>query len=148
MPDIANTLLAILIVILSIWGVFKLIGFLAVSLRARSIKNIKVPLSPRYQRMLNDKGVLVLYFYSPLTERGRNRMSSVMKIVDEEFGNVVRINMVNDRKEAEKFNVISAPTIVIIDKEGIVREYKTGFIPYPKVKSMIERIANKIVSRN
>ncbi|MCS7299521.1 MAG: thioredoxin family protein [Spirochaetia bacterium] len=148
MLDITNTLLAILIVILSVWIVFKFISFLAVSLRARSIKNLKVPLSPRYQKMLNDKDVLVLYFYSPLTEKGRNRMGNVMKIVDEEFGNVIKINMVNDRKEAEKFNVISAPTIVIIDKEGIVREYKTGFIPYPKVKSMIERIANRIVSKN
>lgn len=148
MLDIANTLLAILIVIVSIWAVFRLINFLAVSLRARSVKNHKAPLSPRYQKMLNDKNVLVLYFYSPLTERGRNKMSNVMKIIDEEFGNVVKLNMLNDKKEAEKFNVISAPTIVIIDKEGIVREYKTGFIPYPKMKSMIERIMNKQVSKN
>lgn len=139
MESVLNVLLALAIVVVFVWFVFSFIRWLAVFLRARVVKNKKIPIAPKYQKMLNEKKVLVLYFSSPLTERGRTKMSNVMKIVDEEYGNVIKFNLVNDKKEAEKFNVISAPTVIILDKEGIVREYKSGFIPYPKVKHMIEK---------
>ncbi|MCX8028511.1 MAG: hypothetical protein N2712_00750 [Brevinematales bacterium] len=143
MDNFLNIVIALLIVVGSVWAVFRFINFLAVLLRARVVKNKKIQLPPKYQRLLSDKRILVLYFSSPLSEKGRNKMTNVMKLVDEEYGNVVRFNLVNDKKEAEKFNVISAPTIVIIDSEGIVREYKTGFIPFPKVKGMIEKYIKK-----
>lgn len=143
MNETLNVILALLIVIVSIWFIFKAINWLAVFFRARSVKNKKIPLPPKYQRMLNDKKVLVLYFSSPLSERGRKRMSPVMKLLDEEYNNVIKFNIITDKSEAEKFNVISAPTIVIIDNEGIVREYRTGFLPYPKVKSLVEKYLKK-----
>ncbi|MFN4244583.1 MAG: hypothetical protein ACK4F9_00340 [Brevinematia bacterium] len=143
MENVLNVVIALLVVIFSTWFVFKAIKWFAVFLRSRSVKNKRIPLQPKYKKMLNDKGILVLYFSSPLTERGRNKMSNVMKIIDEEYGNVIKFNLINDKIEAEKFNVISAPTIVIIDKEEVVKEYKTGFIPYPKVKSLIEKHLKK-----
>lgn len=139
MQDIGNVILALVIFVVSVWGIFKVIGSLAVFFRARVVKNKKVPLPQKYQRLLNEKKVLVLYFSSPISEKGRNKMSGVMKLIDEDYGNVIKFNMVNDKKEAEKFNVITAPTIIVLDKDGVVRDYKTGFIPYPKVKSMIEK---------
>lgn len=93
--------------------------------------------------MLNEKKVLVLYFSSPLSERGRKKMTPVMKLLDEEYNNVIKFNITTDKSEAEKFNVISAPTIIILDSEGIVREYKTGFLPYPKIKSLVEKYLKK-----
>lgn len=143
MNETLNVILALLIVIVSVWFVFKVIGWLAVFFRARVVKNKKIPLPPKYQRMLNDKKVLVLYFSSPLSERGRKKMSPVMKLLDEEYNNVIKFNITTDKSEAEKFNVISAPTVIIIDNEGIVREYKTGFLPYPKVKSLVEKYLKK-----
>lgn len=139
MNGVTNVILALTVVVLSIWVVLKAVGWLAVFFRARVVKNKKIPLPQRYQRMLNEKKVLVLYFSSPIAERGRNRMGGVMKLIEEEYGNVIKFNLVTDKKEAERFNVISAPTIIIIDKEGTVREYKTGFIIYPKVKAMVEK---------
>ncbi|MEN2998089.1 MAG: hypothetical protein ABDH28_03530 [Brevinematia bacterium] len=139
MQDIYSVVLAIVLVVLSVWLVFKVIGWLAVFLRARVVKNKRIPLPQKCQKLLGEKGVIVLYFSSPLAERGRNRMGGVMKLVDEEYGNVIKFNLTSDRKEAEKFNVITAPTIVVIDGEGIVREYKSGFISYPRVKAIIER---------
>lgn len=143
MNDTLNVLLALLIVIVSIWLIFKTISWLAVFFRARVVKNKKIPLPPKYQRMLNEKKVLVLYFSSPLSERGRKKMTPVMKLLDEEYNNVIKFNITTDKSEAEKFNVISAPTIIILDSEGIVREYKTGFLPYPKIKSLVEKYLKK-----
>ncbi len=143
MNDTLNVLLALLIVIVSIWLIFKTISWLAVFFRARVVKNKKIPLPPKYQRMLNDKKVLVLYFSSPLSERGRKKMTPVMKLLDEEYNNVIKFNITTDKSEAEKFNVISAPTIIILDSEGVVREYKTGFLPYPKIKSLVEKYLKK-----
>ncbi|MGB9621152.1 MAG: thioredoxin family protein [Brevinematia bacterium] len=127
------------VLVLSIWLVFKLINYLAVFFRARGIRNKKISLPPKLQKLLQEKKVLVLYFSSPFSEKGRNNMGPVMKVVDEEYGNVIKFNLVKDKQDAERFKVITAPTIVIIDKEGIVRYYKVGFVPYPSIKSVIDR---------
>lgn len=127
------------VVILSIWLIFKLISYLAVYFRAKAVKNKKVPLPPKLQKLLQEKKVLVLYFSSPLSEKGRNNMAPVIKVVDEEYGNVVKFNLVKDKQDAERFKVITAPTVIILDKDGIVRYYKVGFVPYPPIKSVIEK---------
>jgi len=140
MNEFLNTLIALLIVVLSIFLVFKLINVVAVSLRARKVKNKKVNLPPKLSRILTDKGCLVLYFSSPTAERGSKKMSNVVKIINEEFKNVVKFDITKDKKEAELLNVISAPTTVIIDKNSVVRYYFTGFKPYPSVRRMIEKV--------
>lgn len=50
MNDTLNVLLALLIVIVSIWLIFKTISWLAVFFRARVVKNKKIPLPPKYQK--------------------------------------------------------------------------------------------------
>ncbi len=142
MNEFLNTLIALLIVVVSIFLIFRLINVIAVTLRARKVKNKKVNLPPKLSKILTDKGCLVLYFSSPIAERGSKKMSNVMKIINEEFKNVVKLDITKDKKEAELLNVISAPTTIIIDKNSVVRYYLTGFKPYPSVKGKVERVLN------
>ncbi len=143
MSEFVNTLLALLIFVLSVFLFFKLINVLAIFLRARKVKNKKVNLPPKLSKILTDRGCLVVYFSSPLAEKGTKKMSNVMKIINEEYKNVVKLDITKDKKEAELLNAISAPTTIIIDKNSIVRYYFTGFKPYPSVKSMIEDVLQK-----
>ena len=146
MSNLINTLIALSIIVISIYLIFKIINSLAIALRARKVKNKKVTLPPKISRSLTNKDCLILYFSSPIAEKGNKKMSNVMKLINDEYKNVIKLDISKDKTEAELLNVISAPTTVIIDKNGTVRHYLTGFKPYPSIKSMIERITKNTKS--
>ncbi len=139
------SLLALLIIVLSVFLIFRFIGWLAVFLRYRNVKGKKIPVVPKIQKVLINQNCAVLYFTSPIAEKTRSKMSNVIKIISEEYKNVIRFDITKDKQDAERYNVISAPTTIILSKDGTVCEYFVGFKPYPKVKRMIEKVLLKSI---
>lgn len=112
---------------------------LGIYLRRREIVGKKIKIPPKIQKILRERQSAVVYFSSPMYERGPNRMLPVIKRVSEEYKNTIKYDLFKDKPVASMFNVITAPTTIILDKEGTVVDYFVGFKPFPVIERAIKR---------
>lgn len=87
-------------------------------------KNCKFEI-PVLQQLASEMAGLPVKFYLINVGQPRDTVENYV------FQNVVSLPVLMDQYEvaSKKYKVKELPTLVMIDKEGILREYHTGFIP-------------------
>ncbi|HAD81280.1 MAG: hypothetical protein A2509_00370 [Candidatus Edwardsbacteria bacterium RIFOXYD12_FULL_50_11] len=87
-------------------------------------KNCKTEI-PVLQQLASEMAGLPVKFYLVNVGQSRDTVENYV------FNNVVSLPVLMDQYEvaSKKYQVKELPTLVMIDKDGILKEYHTGFIP-------------------
>jgi thiol-disulfide isomerase/thioredoxin len=87
-------------------------------------KNCKTEI-PVLQQLASEMAGLPVKFYLVNVGQSRDTVENYV------FNNVITLPVLMDQYEvvSKKYRVKELPTLVMIDREGIIKEYHTGFIP-------------------